>query len=205
MAYCKVCRKFGGWFEEEFVRKYDICEECFIESKGLVKDDNHYVPWIYRYVTHIPEYGKENYLEIQPEHYPDKNAVLPKISWCSEVRKWKTEFKAGIQTAVPSASGNNLEFEVLDSVWYFDTKKDIIDGMERTPYNKLIMKDNHYILQESRDAEDVNEPLPKISLCPIHNKWKIEFIGTDKNGDGNSDMVWYFDSKEAILKSMEKE
>ena len=210
MSQCKVCygdaNPFGGWFEEEFVKQYGICEKCFIKSKGLVKSGNHYVPWIYRYATHIPQYNSgKNYLKIKSKHYTDVNSVLPKISWCSKTKKWKIEFVAEIFVVTPTVLGNNSEWKILDLVWYFDTEKDIISNMERIPYNKLIREDSHYVFQEAKDTEDVNKPLSKISRCPRHKKWKIEFISADKEGKGVSRIEWYFDNKEDILKSMKKE
>lgn len=82
----------------------------------------------------------------------------------------------------------------------------------------LIKHDDHYVLWEyqnycdiegdvsldPKDFEDANTIPPTISWCTKHEKWKLEFTGTESDSGFAVDLVWYFDSKKDIIKRMEK-
>ena len=200
MEKCKKCLALeSSMWESDFIKKNGICENCYLGDKDLIKHGNHYVLWEYQNYCDV-----EGDVPLDLEDFEDANAILPTVSWCSRIKKWKIEFVAKIFTIVSTTPDNDPLSEAWDIVWYFDTKKDIISSMERIPHNKLIRKDNHYIFQESEGAEDVNKPLPRISLCPKHKKWKIEFTSKDEETGAVFNTVWYFDNKEDIIKSMEK-
>lgn len=114
---CKVCLKTSKELdlviEIEFLKKRGICRKCHIESKGLIKQDDHYVPWKY-----------QNFCEIKGDtsmtgDYEDCNVILPKISWCERYKKWKLEFQG--------ADSGGYDIETF--VWYFDRKEDIIKAI----------------------------------------------------------------------------
>jgi hypothetical protein len=117
MKRCKICLKtseesISRW-EIEFLRKRGICHECYTENKGLIKQDDHYVPWKY-----------QNFATVEKDKpmtgdYEDCNVILPKISWCDKYKKWKLEFQG-------ADSGG---YDVETFVWYFDKKKDIISAI----------------------------------------------------------------------------
>lgn len=82
----------------------------------------------------------------------------------------------------------------------------------------LIKSGNHYVPWDYRNNaeisgdepgnpeyyEDVNASLPKISWDEEHRLWKITFSGPDIGGYDAITFVWYYKSKEDILKDMEK-
>ena len=188
---CRVCNQnanpFGGSFEAAFLRKYGICERCFINSKPLIPSGNHFVPWEYRYDTYVPEYSyMNNYVKVDPKHFFDENASLPVISWCGKHKKWK------------------IKHGYKHPTMYFDEKKDIINALERKVPSKLVKRNGHYVEQTQRDIENENKELPKIYKCSKYKKWKIEFnFANEKSGQAR-DLVWYFDTKKALIEAMEK-
>lgn len=117
---CKICLKTIKTIKDnttkwknEFLKKKGICYECYVESKGLIKQDGHYVPWKY-----------QNFCKIEKDvpitgNYEDCNVKLPKISWCEKYKKWKLEFQG------PDLGG----FDVETFVWYFNKKEDIISAL----------------------------------------------------------------------------
>lgn len=80
----------------------------------------------------------------------------------------------------------------------------------------LIKSGTHYVPWEYRNHaepkgdspaepehfEDVNASLPSISWCEEHKKWKVEFYAPDAGGYDVCHVVWYYDSKEDIIKEM---
>lgn len=105
---CKNCNKD---ISDRVIRrnvKLDMCDSCVEESMGLVKVDNHYVPWKYR-----------NYADTlkpaNPDYYDDIHADLPKVEWCDKYKKYKLTFQGG------DFGG----YDVADFERYFDTKEEI--------------------------------------------------------------------------------
>jgi hypothetical protein len=116
---CKNCGKvcmgvLSNCEYEHFISKYGLCEECYVESKGLVKSGNHYVPWSYCHFIHTgePSPGIE-----------DANASLPSISWCEKYKKYKVEFN----------DADIGGYDVQPFVWYFDSLEDILLEMGVNP------------------------------------------------------------------------
>ena len=121
MNQCKVCLKIiepnaPNW-EIEFLKKKGICFECYLESKGLIKEEDHYVP-------HYVPWGYRNFCTIKKDlpmtgDYKDCNVILPKISWSEKYKKWKLEFQG------PDSDG----YDVETFTWYFNKKEDIISAI----------------------------------------------------------------------------
>ncbi len=105
---CSECKKD---ISEDIIRrdaKLDMCDDCVEESMGLVKIDDHYVPWAYR-----------NYADTlkptDPKYYDDVCAKLPKVGWCDKYKKYKLTFQGA------DFGG----YDVADFERYFDTKEEI--------------------------------------------------------------------------------
>jgi hypothetical protein len=80
----------------------------FTKTKGLIKVDNHYVPWNYR-----------NHSDTAGPTEEDENADLPTISWDKEYGKYKVDFMGA----------DHGGYDVRPFVWYFDTIDDILAEM----------------------------------------------------------------------------
>jgi len=112
-----------GDYDEEFTAKNSMCQECYKDSKGLIKVDNHYVPWGYR--NHAELKGDSPIKE--EEYFEDVHACLPTIEWCDTRKKWKVCFDGA------DFGG----YDVRDFVWYFDSKEDIIKEMIGMTWQEL--------------------------------------------------------------------
>ncbi len=107
---CKDCNKD---ISRDFVRrdtKLDMCDDCVEESMGLIKVDNHYVPWGYRNHADTLE-------PTGPDYYDDVYAKMPKVEWCDKYKKYKLTFH-----------GTDFGgYEADEFEWYFDTKEEIFE------------------------------------------------------------------------------
>jgi len=101
-------------FDVEFFEKNGICQDCYEKDKGLIKVDNHYVPWNYR--NHAEIKGDD---PADPEYYEDVNAFLPTIEYDEEYSKWKLTFM--------SADIGGYDVTIL--TWYFDSKEEILEEL----------------------------------------------------------------------------
>ena len=111
---CPRCGKYFTNHEPEaFIKPQGMCKVCYVKSKGLVKVNNHYVPWDYVFHTISGQPRNTDYVQ-------DANAELPKISWCDEHKKYEVEF-----TGADCGGRDTRSF-----VWYFDTVADIMEEMD---------------------------------------------------------------------------
>jgi len=98
------------------------------ENESLIKVDNHYVPWTYRYYSDTKQKAK-----MAEEHYEDVYAYLPTIGWCDTCNKFKVMF----------ASADSGGHDVIHLVWYFDTIDDILKEMGFDKHAKITVKHNN--------------------------------------------------------------
>ncbi len=98
----------------KFIESEGMCMECFKKSKGLVKIEDHYVPWSYRNWADSPKKRSADDAE-------DINADLPEITYCKEHKKWKLEFTG-------ADSGG---YDVQLFTWYFDDLNSIFLKMNK--------------------------------------------------------------------------
>lgn len=108
---CKECNKDLSRYSHHYT-EHGMCPDCLADSKGLVKVDNHYVPWKYRNHT-------DTLLPTDPDYFDDVYAKLPKVEWCDKHKKYKIIFDG------PDFGG----YDVYRFEWYYDTKEDIIKAM----------------------------------------------------------------------------
>lgn len=113
-----VC-KCGNNYEKDswsydFLKFRGVCSFCYMELKGIVPWQGHYVPWEYK--NHAELTGDEPRVD---EFHEDVNAQLPVISWSKKYTKWKVTFSS------PDFGG----YDSCELVWYFDKKEDIIEAM----------------------------------------------------------------------------
>jgi hypothetical protein len=85
-----------------------MCDSCVEESMGLVKVDNHYVPWKYHNYS-------DTLKPTEPNYYDDVHAEIPKVEWCEKYKKYKLTFLG------PDFGG----YDVAEFERYFDTKEEI--------------------------------------------------------------------------------
>ncbi len=127
---CNNCKRVPASHESydtAFIKAKGVCPECLEGSKGLIKVDDHYVPWVYRNHVDFNMETKEleEIPEDDPEYFDDVYAKLPKIEWCKKYKKYKVTFES------PDIGG----YDVATFEWYFDNKEDIIKSIfGKTPF-----------------------------------------------------------------------
>lgn len=116
---CKECGKTPAAYQvydAGFIKLKGVCPKCLKDSMGLIKVDNHYVPWRYRNnVDFDMESNKVTISKGNADYYDDIYAKMPKVEWCDKYKKYKFTFEGA------DFGGYDVDgFE-----WYFDTKEEI--------------------------------------------------------------------------------
>lgn len=117
---CPVCgRVFTSTIHSytvQFIQNLGKCEDCALKAKGLIKVDDHYVPWSYR--NSLDPNGSEEPAE-DSDFFEDKNAKLPFV-----------EVENGLlKITFHGADGGG--YDVQEFIWYFNTWDDIIKAMTK--------------------------------------------------------------------------
>lgn len=63
---------------------------------------------------------------------------------------------------------------------------------------------DHDWSEDPREDMDANYAMPRISFCAKHEKWKIEYVGTDcyLNSNRPIDLIRYYDTIEQLLEAL---
>lgn len=104
---CKVCDKDLSRHSHHHIER-GMCGDCTEDSMGLIKVDDHYVPWKYRNYS-------DTLKPTEPNYYDDVNAKMPKVEWCDKYKKYKFTFQG--------ADFGGYDYDEFE--WYFDTKEEI--------------------------------------------------------------------------------
>lgn len=114
---CRGCGKEFNYDSYIWLRIYreaaavNLCRECYCDSKGLVRQQDHYVLY-----ERVDDFGACSEGDLW-DSVDDVNP--PHISWSAKHKKWKLEFSDS------GRFGHSGSF-----TWYYDNKEDIYKEME---------------------------------------------------------------------------